>query len=143
MVSFLTVLSKTMGVFGRIFTGLFSWPVLIADIIMQLTIGKGIFEMLWDVIKKLAGWLGWITPDEDKNKKTARMQYEIGAPLYDVNKNQISDALAKMIAPQKGTNNTPAATNPAIIHINLNGQQIGTTTVDLNKSLTNELGFVL
>lgn len=40
---------------GRVFGVLFGWPGIIADIILTMTTGKGLFEWLWEGVKELAG----------------------------------------------------------------------------------------
>ena len=69
-------LSKTLGFFrilggvlGRVLGFLFGWGGILADLILTLTTGKGLFEWLWEALKWLGGVFGIGSPEEKKDTK--------------------------------------------------------------------------
>ncbi len=63
------------GVLGRVLGWLFGWEGMLADLILTMLTGKGIFEWLWSGLKAVFGWLFGET-DKQKSKGHVRHEYD-------------------------------------------------------------------
>lgn len=68
------------GVLGRVLGWLFGWEGMLADLILTMLTGKGIFEWLWTGLKTVFGWLFGET---DKEKKKEGSGNIVKAPSDD------------------------------------------------------------
>lgn len=85
---FLKGLSWASKFFGFLWKGiawlvpkLFSWQVVVADLVATLLFGKGIFEMLWDAIVGFVGWIKRLFGGNDEGKKQSQLPGEVSAAM--------------------------------------------------------------
>lgn len=67
------------GLLGRVFGALFSWPVVLGDIALQLITGKSLFMELWDIISRFISWIGKLIPIHNTGQ-AASEQRIVGTP---------------------------------------------------------------